>query len=55
MVNLDLAVYDVSNDDIGLRPNNPRVFDTPNLEVEHLDCTWTEAELNLMNTGDEFL
>ena len=42
---MDLEVYDVSNVDIRLRPNNPRVFDTPNLEVEHLDCTVTEAEL----------
>ena len=50
---LDLEVYDVSNVDVRLRPNNPRVFDTPRLEVKHLDCTLTEAELNLMNTGDE--
>ena len=35
----------VSNVDIRLRPNNLRVFDTPNLEVERLDCTVTEAEL----------
>ena len=42
---MDLEVYDVSNVDIRLRPNNPRVFDTPNLEVKCLDCTVTEAEL----------
>ena len=42
---MNLEVYDVSNDDIGLRPKMPRVCDTPNLEVEHLDSTVTEAEL----------
>ena len=42
---LNLEVYDVSNDDIGLRPKMPRVCDTPSLEVEHLDGTVTEAEL----------
>ena len=34
---------------------NPRVFDTPNLEVKRLDCTLTEAEFNPMNTGDELI
>ena len=42
---LNLEVYDVSNDDIGLRPKMPRVCDTPNLEVKHLDSTVTEGEL----------
>ena len=51
---MDLEVYDVSNADVRLRPNNPRVFDTPNLEVKRLDCTLTEAELNPMNTDDKF-
>ena len=40
----NLKVNDICNDDIRLRPN-PRVFDTPNLEVEHLDSTVPEAEL----------
>ena len=42
---LNLEVYDVSNDDIGLRPKMPRVCDTPILEVERLNSTVTEAEL----------
>ena len=42
---MNLEVYDVSNDDVGLRPKMPRVCDTPILEVEHLDGTVTEAEL----------
>ena len=42
---MNLEVYDVSNDDIGLRPKMPRVCDTPIMEVKDLDGTVTEAEL----------
>ena len=40
---MNLEVYDVSNDDIELRLNL-RVFDPPNLDIEQLGCTVTEAE-----------
>ena len=40
----NLKVNDIRNDDIILRPNS-RVFDTPSLEVEHLDSTVPEAEM----------
>ena len=42
---MNLEVYDVSNDDVGLRPKMPRVCDTPIQEVKHLDGTVAEAEL----------
>ena len=52
---MDLEVDGVPNIDIHkIVTKIPRVFDTPSLEVECLDCTLTEAELNPMNTGDEF-
>ena len=41
---MDLEVDIESNVDISLRPNL-RVFDSPNMEVERLDCTVPEAEL----------
>ena len=41
---MDLEVDVDSNDDVSLRPDL-RVFDSPNLEVECLDCTVPEAEL----------
>ena len=41
---MDLEVDIESSVDISLRPNL-RVFDSPNMEVEHLYCTVPEAEL----------
>ena len=40
----NLKVNNIRNDDVRLRPN-PRVFDTPSLEVERLDSTVPEAEM----------